>query len=88
MTFFARIWLRAQDEETIQRFAAAMEALPQVVECHLMLGDCDALLRIVARDIEDHRRFQSRSLGRDIGIQNMKTDVPTQTVKQNLGLPL
>ena len=87
-TFFIRIWLQAQDEKTVQRFADAMAGLPQVVECYLMLGDCDALVRVVARDIEDYRRFQSKHLTRDIGILNMKTDVPTQTVKQSYALPL
>jgi DNA-binding Lrp family transcriptional regulator len=88
LTFFARIWLKAQDEETIQRFARAMAGLPQVVECYLMLGDCDALLRVVAKDIEDYRRFQSKNLTRANGIQNVKTDVPSDTVKQTLALPL
>jgi DNA-binding Lrp family transcriptional regulator len=88
LTFFARIWLQAQDEETIQRFATAMASLPQVLECYLMLGDCDALLRVVAKDIEDYRRFQGRHLTRSIGIQSVKTDVPSQTIKQTLELPL
>lgn len=88
LTFFARIWLRAQDEETIQHFAAAMVGLPQVLECYLMLGDCDALLRVVAKDIEDYRRFQGRHLTRANGIQSVKTDVPSTIVKQTLELPL
>jgi Lrp/AsnC family leucine-responsive transcriptional regulator len=88
LTFFARIWLQAQDEQTLQKFVKAMAGLQQVVECYLMLGDCDALLRVVAADIAAYRRFQSANLTRANGIQNVKTDVPSQTVKQTLALPL
>jgi DNA-binding Lrp family transcriptional regulator len=45
LTVFARVWLKAQDEETIAHFVKEVRKLAQVVECYLMLGDCDALLR-------------------------------------------
>lgn len=88
LTFFTRVWLNAQDEGTIEHFAAAVEKLPEVLECYLMLGDCDALVRVVAASIEDYRRFQSEHLSRIKGVQNVKTDVPSQIVKQTSELPL
>ena len=88
LTLFARVWLESQDEQTIQRFAKAMVGVPQVLECHLMLGDCDALLRVVAKDLKDYRRFQSKNLTRANGVQSVKTDVPCDTVKQTTALPL
>lgn len=88
LTFFARIWLKAQDEDTIEHFIAEVTKLPEVVECYLMLGDCDVLARVVASDISDYRRFQSEHLSRIKGVQNVKTDVPSQTVKQSLELPV
>ena len=51
LTVFARIWLTGQDAETVEHFVAEVRGLPQVVECHLMAGDCDFLLRIVAADL-------------------------------------
>ncbi len=87
-TFFTRIWLSAQDEDTIDHFMAEVRRLPQVLECYLMLGDCDALVRVVAADIDDYRRFQSEHLSRIRGVQNVKTDVPSQTIKQTSELPL
>ncbi len=86
--FFARIWLKAQDEDTIEHFAIEVAKLPQVMECYLMLGDCDAMVRVVAADIDDYRRFQSEHLSRIRGVQNVKTDVPSQIVKQTSELPL
>jgi Lrp/AsnC family transcriptional regulator, leucine-responsive regulatory protein len=87
-TFFTRIWLSAQDEDTIDHFMAEVRKLPEVLECYIMLGDCDALVRVVAADIGDYRRFQSEHLSRIKGVQNVKTDVPSQTVKQTSELPL
>lgn len=88
LTLFARIWLQAQDEDTIEYFVAEVVKLPEVVECYLMLGDCDALVRVVAADIAEYRRFQSEHLSRIKGVQNVKTDVPSQTVKQSYTLPV
>lgn len=87
-TFFTRVWLKQQDEETIEHFASEVAKLPEVLECHLMLGDCDAMVRVVAAGIEEYRRFQAEHLSRIKGVQNVKTDVPSQTVKQTSEMPL
>ncbi len=78
MTVFARVWLNGQDEETVGPFVAAIRELPQVAECHLMAGDCDFLLRVLAKDLDDYRRFQVEHLGRIKGVRNIKTDIPMQ----------
>ncbi len=88
ITVFSRISLIAQDAETVESFAQAMNALPQVVECHIMAGECDALLRVVARDLDDYRGFQMENLNRKNGVQTVKTDIPMQTVKMTTELPL
>ena len=88
LSMFARVWLTAQDAETIDHFMAAMKQLPQVMECYIMLGESDALLRVVVADLDDYRRFQAAHLTRKNGIQNVKTDVPSQIVKQTYALPL
>ena len=88
LTFFTRIWLKTQDEDTIEHFATEVAKLPQVMECYLMLGDCDAMVRVVAADIDDYRRFQSEHLSRIKGVQNVKTDVPSWTIKYTSELPI
>jgi Lrp/AsnC family leucine-responsive transcriptional regulator len=85
---FARISLTTQDAETIDLFIAAMRRLPEVVECYIMLGENDALLRVVVADLDDYRRFQSTHLTRKNGIQNVKTDMPSEVVKQSFSLPI
>lgn len=88
LSMFARVWLTAQDAETIDRFIAAMKKLPQVMECYIMLGESDALLRVSVADLDDYRQFQSTHLTKVNGIQNVKTDVPSEIVKQTHALPL
>ncbi|HDZ2215436.1 TPA: Lrp/AsnC family transcriptional regulator [Klebsiella pneumoniae] len=88
LSMFARVWLTAQDAETIKLFIDAMRQLEEVVECYIMLGESDALLRVVVADLDDYRRFQSTHLTRKNGIQNVKTDVPSEIVKQTFSLPI
>lgn len=85
---FARIWLTGQDEATTSRFIEAVRELPQVVECQLMAGDCDFLLRIVVPDLESYRKFQMEHLGRISSVQSIKTDIPMQEVKRTWKIPL
>lgn len=85
---YARIWLRSQDEETTGAFVAAISKLPQVVECHLMAGDCDFLLRVIAPDLTGYRQFQMEHLGRIKEVNSIKTDIPMQTIKRNWTIPI
>ncbi|PXV59017.1 DNA-binding transcriptional regulator, Lrp family [Dyella jiangningensis] len=88
LTLFTRVWLIAQDADTIDQFIRAMRRLPQVMECYIMLGESDALLRVAVADLDDYRHFQSTHLTRANGIQNVKTDMPSQVVKRTYALPL
>ncbi|MDE1996313.1 MAG: Lrp/AsnC family transcriptional regulator [Rhizobiaceae bacterium] len=88
LSMFARVWLTAQDAETIDHFIHAMKRLPEVMECYIMLGESDALLRVAVADLAAYRDFQATHLTRRNSIQNVKTDVPSQVVKQTYALPL
>jgi Lrp/AsnC family leucine-responsive transcriptional regulator len=88
MTIFARISLVTQDEETTAGFIAVVEKLPEVIECQLMAGDCDFVLRIVTANLESYREFQMNHLGRVKGVQSIKTEIPMQTVKLTSAIPL
>lgn len=88
LTVFTRVWLTGQDIETVRRFTAVVQRLPQVLECHLMAGDCDFLLRVVSADLESYRQFQVDHLTRANGVQNIKTEIPLQRIKSSSELPL
>lgn len=88
LTLFARVWLRGQDSETVDQFVDEVKRLPQVVECHLMAGDCDFLLRIVAADVDAYRKFQVDHLTRIKAVQSVKTEIPMQKIKLTSELPI
>jgi DNA-binding Lrp family transcriptional regulator len=88
LTVFARVWLKGQDNETVNKFTNEIKKLPQVVECHLMAGDCDFMLRVVAADLDDYRRFQLEHLTRIESVQSVKTEIPMQKIKLTSELPL
>lgn len=88
LTVFARIWLKEQDEKTVNAFVDAIQEMDEVVECQLMAGDCDFFLRIVVADLDAYRKFQIKRLNRISSIQNVKTEIPLQTIKRTTVLPI
>ena len=88
LTVFARIWLKGQDAETVNHFIDSVREIPEIVECQLMAGDCDFFLRIVVSDLDAYRQFQIQHLNKITGIQNVKTEIPLQSIKQTTELPL
>jgi DNA-binding Lrp family transcriptional regulator len=81
LTVFARVWLQGQDEETVNHFINEVKDMPQVMECHLMAGDCDFLLRVAVADLDSYRKFQIEHLTRIRGVQSVKTEIPMQKIK-------
>ena len=88
LTVFARIWFKTQHAETTNLFAETVRNYPEVVECYLTTGECDALLRIVTTDLHAYWRFQSDHLMRIPSVQSVKTDVPMETIKAGRALPV
>tara|TARA_R100000365_G_C2722424_1_gene54574 strand:- start:396 stop:860 length:465 start_codon:yes stop_codon:yes gene_type:complete len=88
LTVFARIWFKTQHAETTNLFAETVRSYPEVVECYLTTGECDALLRIVTTDLHAYWRFQSDHLMRIPSVQSVKTDVPMETIKAGRELPV
>ena len=85
---YARIWLSEQSAELMERFLYEVKLVPQIVECYVMAGECDFMLRIVAEDLEDYRRFQVNYLARIKGVQNIKTEIPLQVNKYTTEIQL
>lgn len=88
LTVFARIWFKTQHAETTNLFAETVRNYPEVVECYLTTGECDAILRIVTTDLHAYWRFQSDRLMRIPSVQSVKTDVPMETIKAGRELPI
>lgn len=88
MTFFIEVSLSSQSEMALDAFEAAVRDVPEVLECHLMAGQSDYLLRIVARDHEDFERLHRRLLARLPGVARVHSNMSIRTVKARTGLPV
>ncbi|MEK6356726.1 MAG: Lrp/AsnC family transcriptional regulator [Burkholderia cenocepacia] len=87
-TAFVRVTLERQDKTTVERFAREMEHAPEVLECHLMAGSYDYLLRVIAKDLDDYQRFQMETLTQIEGVRNIETEIPLKRIKQTVRLPI
>ncbi|KVL32612.1 AsnC family transcriptional regulator [Burkholderia territorii] len=87
-TAFVRVTLERQDKTTVERFAREMAQAPEVLECHLMAGSYDYLLRVIAKDLDDYQRFQMETLTQIEGVRNVETEIPLKRIKQTVRLPI
>ena len=79
--------LSTQVEKALQAFERAAAARPEVMECYLMTGDSDYLLRIVVPDLEAYERFVM-DFTKIAGIAQIRSSFALRTVKQGAALPL
>lgn len=87
-TVFVEITLSGQSDELLEAFERAVARIPDVLECHLMAGTADYLLKVVARDTEDFARIHRRHLARLPGVAQMQSSFALRTVVQTTALPL
>ncbi|MCH1465969.1 MAG: Lrp/AsnC family transcriptional regulator [Alphaproteobacteria bacterium] len=78
---FVSVRLERQIDEELVRFEARIEALPEVVDCWLMTGNHDYLLRVVTRDIEEFEKFLVGQLTKLGGISSIESSIPLRCVK-------
>ena len=87
-TVFVEITLQAQAEDVLDGFEKAVKRIPDVLECHLMAGSADYLLKIVAEDTEDFARIHRQYLSRLPGVAQMQSSFALRTVFKTTALPV
>lgn len=88
VSVFVSVTLEKQVEAGLEAFERAVRALPEVMECYLMTGDSDYLLRVVAADVAAFRRFLLDHLTRIPGVANIRSSFALNQVKYRTALPL
>jgi Lrp/AsnC family transcriptional regulator, leucine-responsive regulatory protein len=86
--FFVEVSLAMQTEAAFVKFEAAVNRVAEILECHLMSGQFDYLLRVVARDAEDYERVHRTKLSRLPGLQRIQSSLALRTVKNWGGYPV
>lgn len=87
-TVFVEITLSGQSEAALDAFERAVSRCPDVLECHLMTGEADYLLRLAAADTEDFERIHRSQLTGLPGIARMRSAFALRRIIRRPGLPL
>ena len=85
---FAQIKLNAHGRANLDEFAEAIRAFPEVLECYVLMGSVDFLIRIVATDIEAYERFFFDRLSQLPGVQEVNSTVALSEIKATTVLPI
>ena len=88
VSVFVQVSLERQVDDALENFEREIVARPEVMECYLMTGDSDCLLRVVAPDLEAFQRFLLEHLTRIPGVASIKSSFALKQVSYRTALPL
>ena len=87
VTVFAYVGLESQAEKDLKTFESYISNFPEVRECHMLVGEVDFLLKIVAKDWDDFQSFLTKNLTQAPKVSNVKTSLNIRSVKKLPGIP-
>ena len=85
---FVEITLQGQADDLLDAFEREVARVPDILECHLMAGTADYLLKIVAADTEDFARIHRQHLARLPGVAQMHSSFALRTVFKTTAIPV
>ena len=85
---FVRITLTSQQQDDLKCFEDAVRQVPEVMECYLMSGDADYLLRVIVADSRDYERVHSQHLTRLPGVDRVHSSFALRTVIKKTEIPV
>ena len=88
VSIFVNVTLEKQVEGALETFEKDIRAQPEVMECYLMTGDFDYLLRVVTSDLQAYERFLMEHLTRVPGVASIKSSFALKQVAYRTALPI
>jgi len=85
---FAQVKLTSHGRSNLTDFAEAVRKYPEVLDCYVVLGNVDFLLRIVAEDIKGYERFIYEKLSQLPGVQEVNSSMALSEIKHTTVLPI
>lgn len=85
---FAQIKLSSQGRTNLAEFSDAIRSLPEVLDCYVLMGNVDFLLRIVTADIDTYERFFFDKLSTLPGVREITSSIALSEIKHTTVLPL
>ncbi len=88
VSVFAQVGLSSQSESDLRAFEEKVAGWPLVRECHMIAGEADFLLKIVARNWDEYQQFLSTELTVTPSVKNVKSKLVIRTSKHLPGVPI
>lgn len=88
ITVFAMVSLKSQAEVDLRAFETHVAGLDLVRECHMLNGEIDFILKIVARDLQEFQSFLTSSLTTAPNVASVRTSLTIRAAKQLPGVPV
>jgi DNA-binding Lrp family transcriptional regulator len=88
MQFFIELSLTSQSEKTFEAFEKAVRDIPEILECHLMAGQSDYILRVVCEDAAAFERLHRDLVARLPGVARIHSNLSIREVKEWSHFPL
>lgn len=88
VTIFAQVGLSSQAEVDLKAFESLVAGWPQVRECHMLAGETDFLLKIVAADWDAYQRFLTTKLTAAPSVSHVKSALAIRSSKVEPGVPI
>jgi len=88
VTVFAQVGLSSQAEADLEAFESLIGSWPEVRECHMLAGETDFLLKVVARDWESYQDFLTTRLTTAPNVSHVKSALAIRTTKLLAGVPV
>lgn len=85
---FAHVKLTSHGRSNLTAFAETVRSYPEVLDCYVLLGNVDFLLRIVAEDIKGYERFMFEKLSLLPGVQEINSNIALSEIKHTTVLPI
>lgn len=85
---FAQVKLSSHGRSNLAEFSRAIKEFPEVLDCYVLMGSVDFLLRIVARDIDAYERFFFEKLSQLPGVQEINSSIALSEIKHTTVLPI
>ena len=88
VTVFAQVGLDSQSESELSAFEELVRSWPEVRDCHMLAGEADFILRIVAQDWETYQKFVTEKLTPAPNVANVKSALTLRASKHEPGVPV
>ncbi|HEX5537655.1 MAG TPA: Lrp/AsnC family transcriptional regulator [Sphingobium sp.] len=88
ITVFAMVSLKSQAESDLKAFEDHVATLAEVRECHMLNGEIDFMLKVVARDLQSFQSFLTSRLTSAPNVASVKTSLTIRTSKNEPGVPV